>query len=283
MSPVHELSWNDFATPVWDQGQGQAVVFVHGVPDSAHTWAPLIAGLSARFRCIAPDLHGLGGSRAPRDFDLSLEGRATWLDGMLGALEAHGPPLGGPIDLVCHDFGGPTALAWAVKNPERVRRLVVMATCFHREWQWHKLGRLYRKPVLGAFAAMMQTAPGIGRRLFRSEMRRGSGGLSDAYIHETYGRITRDVAKHTVRLYRQTPSSLFEGWDSELYGLVEKRPTLAMWSDLDPYVPLEFGQKLADHGAELHRFDDVGHWMHIEAGDRVLALLERFLGPDADA
>lgn len=283
MSPEHDLAWRDFGTSVLDEGRGQPVVFLHGVPDSAHTWEPLIEGLSANFRCIAPDLHGLGRSRVPRDFDLSLGARAQWLEGLLGALEAQGAPVEGAIDLVCHDFGGPTALAWAVRNPERVRRLVVMATCFHREWRWHKLGRLYRKPVLGTFAAAMQTAPGVGLPLFRSEMRRGSRGLPDAYIRQTYERITRDVARQTVRLYRQTPSSCFEGWDTELYRLVEQRPTLALWSDHDPYVPLYFAERLAEHGAEVHRFDDVGHWMHIEAGERVIAILKRFLGPDLDA
>jgi pimeloyl-ACP methyl ester carboxylesterase len=283
MSPMRDLTWGEFGTSVVDEGQGTPVLFLHGVPDSAHTWSQLIAGLSQRFRCIAPDLHGLGASRAPREFDLSLDARARWLDGLLAALEADGPALEGPVDLVCHDFGGPTALAWAVRNPDRVRRLVIMATCFHREWQWHKLGRLYRKPVLGKLAAAMQTAPGIGPSLFRSEMRRGSRGLSDDYIREIYGRITRDVARQTVRLYRQTPSSCFEGWDSELYRLVDQRPTLAIWSSLDPYVPLEFAHKLAEHGAELCCFDDVGHWMHIEASERVLALLQRFLGPDPDA
>lgn len=273
MSPMLDVTWRDFATPVLDEGEGHPVLFLHGVPDSLHTWEPLISGLKASFRCVAPDLHGLGGSRAPRDFDLSLTARAEWLDGLLEELA-----LEGPVDLVCHDFGGPTALAWAVKNPERVRRLVVMATCFHREWRWHRLGRLYRTPILGKVAASMQTAPVIGFSLFRSEMRRGSKGLSEDYIRATYDRITRDVARQTIRLYRETPSSCFEDWDTELYRLVDQRPTLALWSELDPYVPLEFGERLAEHGAELRCFDDIGHWMHIEAAERVRELLGRFLG-----
>ncbi|MCZ7680911.1 MAG: alpha/beta fold hydrolase [Sandaracinaceae bacterium] len=199
------MTWGEgLSTPVIDVGDGPTIVFVHGVPDSGELWTPLVAELSGRFRCIAPDLHGLGGSRVPRDFDLSLESRASWLGGLLDAVRVEGE-----VDIVCHDFGGPTALAWAVQNPTRVRRLVIMATCFHREWEWHSLGRLYRTPILGDVAAALQTAPVVGWTLFRKEMQRGSRALSPEFIRATFDRITSDVVTHTLRLYRATPSECF--------------------------------------------------------------------------
>lgn len=274
---MSRVTWGEgLSTPVIDVGDGPTIVFVHGVPDSGELWTPLVAELSGRFRCIAPDLHGLGGSRVPRDFDLSLESRASWLGGLLDAVRVEGE-----VDIVCHDFGGPTALAWAVQNPTRVRRLVIMATCFHREWEWHSLGRLYRTPILGDVAAALQTAPVVGWTLFRKEMQRGSRALSPEFIRATFDRITSDVVTHTLRLYRATPSECFVGWDERLYELVKQRPTLALWSDHDPYVPLAFAERLASCGAKLHRFDDIGHWMQIEAADRVLGLLGEFLGEPA--
>lgn len=267
------VTWGGaLSTPVIDVGHGQPIVFVHGVPDSGELWTPLIEKLRDGFRCIAPDLHGLGRSQVPRDFELSLENRAMWLRGLLDAVGVDAP-----VDLVCHDFGGPTALAWAVENPTRVRRLVIMATCFHREWEWHSLGRLYRTPIVGNIAAALQTAPVIGWTLFRREMQRGSKGLPVELIRATFDRLTREAVAHTLRLYRATPSECFVGWDERLYALVKQRPTLALWSDHDPYVPLAFAERLVSCGATLHRFTDVGHWMQLEAADRVGDLLRAFL------
>lgn len=259
-------------TPVIDEGSGPPLVLVHGVPDSGAVWRRVIDRLGPGRRYIAPDLHGLGRGRAPQDFALTLESRAAWLDGVLTALAVDGP-----VDLVCHDFGGPTALAWAVLHPERVRRLIVMATCFHREWRWHALGRNYRRPILGELLMAIQKAPWLGYRLFVAEMRKGSRGLDDAYLRECYATAVAVDPDFIVRLYRETPASIFAGWDTRLYELVETRPTLCLWSDRDPYVPLEFADKLVVHGARIQRFTDVGHWMMIEAPERVAECFARFL------
>lgn len=260
-------------TPVLDEGDGPPIVFVHGVPDSSALWRPLIDRLGPGYRFIAPDLHGLGRGRAPRDFPLSLDSRAAWLDAVLAARGVEGP-----VDLVCHDFGGPTTLAWAVRNPERVRRMVLMATCFHREWRWHSLARGYRTPVVGELMMAFQNAPWIGYRLFVKEMLKGSPGLDEAFLRDCYANAKAGDPRFIVRIYRETPPEIFTDWDTQLYRLVEQRPTLCLWSDRDPYVPLEFAERLAGLGAELHRFDDVGHWMMIEAADRVADRVGRFLG-----
>ena len=70
-------------------------------------------------RCLTPDLPGFGRSEVPRDFDCSLDGWSAWVDDVVRALDVTTP-----IDLVVHDFGGLFGIAWAVRHPERVRRLV---------------------------------------------------------------------------------------------------------------------------------------------------------------
>jgi pimeloyl-ACP methyl ester carboxylesterase len=265
-------------TPVIDEGEGRTLLLVHGVPDSGAVWRPLMDRLGPGFRFIAPDLHGLGRGHAPREFSLSLENRAAWLEDLLDALEVDGP-----VDLVCHDFGGPTSLAWAVRNPDRVRSMTLMATCFHREWRWHSLGRGYRTPLLGELMMAFQNAPWLGYRLFVKEMRKGSADLDEAFLRECYANARAGDPRFIIRMYRETPPEIFEGWDTQLYALVEQRPTLCLWSDRDPYVPLEFAEHLVDLGAELHRFADVGHWMMIEATDRVADHVHGFLGAQARA
>ena len=48
---------------VWDTGprDGEALIFLHGFPESHRTWRHQIAHLSGRYRCIAPDQRGYRG------------------------------------------------------------------------------------------------------------------------------------------------------------------------------------------------------------------------------
>lgn len=51
-----------------DAGAGEkTLLLVHGNPVSGHVFAPLVERLSDRFRCVAPDLPGFGGSDKPPD------------------------------------------------------------------------------------------------------------------------------------------------------------------------------------------------------------------------
>jgi pimeloyl-ACP methyl ester carboxylesterase len=73
-----------------------------------------------------PDQIGFGFSeKPPREEAHTLDGHAADLTGLLRGLDVK------RITLVCHDWGGPTGLAFALSNPERIRALVVMST-----WAW---------------------------------------------------------------------------------------------------------------------------------------------------
>ena len=72
-------------------------VFVHGVPETPALWKPLIGNLT-RTDLLTPALPGFLTDR-PLGFDASMDEYAAWL---IGELEA----IGGPVDLVGHDWGG---------------------------------------------------------------------------------------------------------------------------------------------------------------------------------
>jgi len=117
-----------------DAGSGEAVVLVHGVPSSSFLYrkvAPLLA--ERGHRAIAFDFPGLGLAQRPDDFDYTWSGLAHWMGEAIAALEVE------RCHLVVHDIGGPIALEWAIRNPERVITLTVMNTLlnvasFRRPW-----------------------------------------------------------------------------------------------------------------------------------------------------
>lgn len=104
-------------------GDGPAVLLVHGIPGSSNAWAEVSRGLvEAGFRVLAPDLLGFGASDRPLDLDeLWVEAQASALAQVLEALEAT------PAIVVGHDYGAPTAVLLACREPSSVSSLVLAA------------------------------------------------------------------------------------------------------------------------------------------------------------
>jgi len=105
-------------------GEGQPLVFLHGNPTSSYLWRNVIPHLSDDYRCIAPDLIGMGDSaKLPESGQSSytfIDHRA-YLDGLLDHLD-----LGDNVTLVVHDWGSALGFDWAHRNPDRVTAIAYM-------------------------------------------------------------------------------------------------------------------------------------------------------------
>src|SRR5215469_9634770 len=213
-----------------DRGAGRPVLFLHGVPDTAEIWSDVITRLSTGYRCLAPDLPGFGRSIAPPKFDCSLQNRATFIDELVEAIG-----IAAPLDLVVHDHGGPYGLAWAVKHPEKVNRIVCINTFFQSEYRWHIWARIWRTPLLGELSMVMMNWP-----LFLWEIRRGSRKLTRKQISHAYAFRSQMMKQAILRLYRSSDSIIFAGWEDSLLQLTSRVPTLVLWGDHDPYIPRQF-------------------------------------------
>ncbi|RDI56026.1 alpha/beta fold hydrolase [Nocardia mexicana] len=116
---MRRVSGNGTELQIATAGTGPAVLLLHGFPHTWQLWRPVIEALAPRYRVIAPDLRGLGGSeRATSGFDganLARDAEAV--------LDALGEPT---ADVVAMDLGTPVAFLLAMQRPARVRRLVVM-------------------------------------------------------------------------------------------------------------------------------------------------------------
>lgn len=105
-------------------GEGEPVVLLHGNPASSYLWRNIIPHLSSSYRCIAPDLIGMGdSSKLPNSGPGSyrfVEHR-EYLDALLEALD-----LGDRVTLVVHDWGSGLGFDWANRNRERVCGIAYM-------------------------------------------------------------------------------------------------------------------------------------------------------------
>ena len=98
------------------QGQGEAVVLVHGLGSTANVWEPQVRALSDRFTLVRYDLEGAG--RSAYAGSLSIDG---WVDDLTAILDLHGFT---KARLVGHSLGTLILQHFAVKHPQRIRKLV---------------------------------------------------------------------------------------------------------------------------------------------------------------
>ena len=101
---------------------GEALIFLHGFPESHRTWRHQLVALSDRYRCIAPDQRGYRGSDKPEGVD------SYSADKLIADIFALADALGiERFTIVGHDWGG--AIAWGValaaQMNGRVRRAVI--------------------------------------------------------------------------------------------------------------------------------------------------------------
>jgi len=110
-----------------DEGAGDPVVLLHCNPTWGFLYRDFVGPLPRTgHRVIIPDMIGFGLSEKPAREDAhSLDGHIATLTALLRGLDLT------RITLVCHDWGGPTGLGFALSNLARVRALVLMST-----WAW---------------------------------------------------------------------------------------------------------------------------------------------------
>jgi haloalkane dehalogenase len=105
-------------------GEGDPIVFLHGNPTSSYLWRNVIPHLADRYRCIAPDLIGMGDSDKLPDSgpgSYRFVEHRHYLDGMLDALD-----LGDRVTLILHDWGSGLGFDWAHRNPDRIVGIAYM-------------------------------------------------------------------------------------------------------------------------------------------------------------
>jgi haloalkane dehalogenase len=106
-----------------DVGEGTPVVLLHGNPTSSFLWRDVIEVLRSRYRCIAPDLVGMGDSDRLPGSEYRFVDHRRHLEAFLDRLDP-----GSGIVLVLHDWGGALGFDWAVRHRDRVGGIAYMET-----------------------------------------------------------------------------------------------------------------------------------------------------------
>jgi pimeloyl-ACP methyl ester carboxylesterase len=260
-------------------GAGAPLLLVHGLMTSSYSFRYVLAGLSARFHVIVPDLPGAGRSQAPSHEPLGAGALAEWIGDFQAALDIRG------CAAVGNSLGGYLCMRRALAEPSSFSRLVnIHSPAF-------PIARL-RALRFGL------SIPGMQRAL-RWWVRRNPERWAHRNVHyydETlksleeareYGAplSTEEGARAFVGYLHDTMApSGFAEFARSLTALADAKqpfpvPLLLLYSRQDPLVPPANGERLMRliAGAKTAWLDGSSHFAHVDSPERVVPLLLDFL------
>ena len=261
---------NGFEMYYEDQGQGPAVLFVHGFPLDHTLWTQQIEALSDDYRVIAVDLRGHGQSEAtPGPYSMAT--LADDLHGLLQALEVE------RATLAALSMGGYVLMAFWRAYPQSVRALVLTDT---RAGADTPEGRQKREETV---------------RQVRAE---GTEDVVEGMLPRLLSRTTmRDKPEVVAHTREMMARASVEGVIGALQGMAARPdstptlktisvPTLIVVGEQDVITPPDTAQAMQDAiltggrttQVKLVQVPDVGHMAPIEAPETYNQLLRGFLG-----
>ncbi|MCB1900906.1 alpha/beta fold hydrolase [Cognatazoarcus halotolerans] len=256
-----------------DAGSGaETVVMLHGSGPGASGWAnfnrnvePLV---SAGYRVILMDCPGWSKSDPIVCTGSRSELNARALKGLLDAIGLD------KVHIIGNSMGGHSAVAFALFNPARVGKLVLMGGGTGGPSQFvpmptegiKLLQGLYREPTIEALKKMMS--------VFVFDSSSLTEELYQARLDNMMSR--RDHLENFVKSLAANPKQ-FTDYGPRL-GEISAQ-TLVIWGRDDRFVPMDIGLRLlwGMPNAELHIFNRCGHWAQWEHADKFNRMVLDFL------
>lgn len=257
------------------------VLLPHGYPCSSFQYRAFMPMLADRWRLVAPDYPGFGYSATPdrKHFRYDFAGYADFLDRFASALGLT------RYALYLHDYGSQIGLRHAIARPDRIAALIIQNGDIYEDALGPKYETIKRYWADPSRENRAKLEGAVNEEGFRSE-----------FVGEVDDEVARRVPPDLWKLHwplmndpvrRDVAVRLMEGLEENLTWfpryqayLRENRPAaLIVWGPKDGYMPAEaaraYLRDLPD--AELHLFDDAGHWLLETHLDAAVPLARGFL------
>lgn len=267
----------DLSTGVPGDAAAELVLFLHGFPQTRHTWrAEMRAVANAGYRACALDQRGYSPGARPGDVDSYRIERLV--DDVLGVADALGARR---FHLVGHDWGGQIAWVTAARHADRVASLAVLS-----------------RPHPAAFAralkddAAQASRSGHHRSFQRPEATDellADGAASLRSVYERSGVPAADAEVYLATLGERSALDAAINWYRAVRGsslgaaeiAPVTMPTLYVWGDADSTVGRAAAEATAESVDGQYRFvelAEVGHFITDQAPAAFAPLLLEHLG-----
>ena len=256
-----------------EPAEGVPVVLLHGFPDNLHLYDRLLPHLAGRVPVVRFDFLGWGRSDKPAGYPYTATNQTGDLAAVVDAVADR-------VTLVAHDASGPPAIDWALDNPDRVARLVLLNTYYHWTFGLRRPPAiaLYSTPLVRNVArAVVRRRPDLDRRLYAWQV----------------GAFVRDQA-FVSQLYADFPAARPAFWrlNDDLLGTVLNRrgrigelrrfqpPVQVIFGARDRYLNARVARRFAalfPH-SELHLLPNAGHYVQVDEPAAVAGLVRGYGG-----
>jgi pimeloyl-ACP methyl ester carboxylesterase len=263
-----------------DQGQGPTLLLIHGFSASLHTWEPWVERLATGderindYRVISIDLPGHGLTRAPEDYEASIDAFRDVVAEFVQSQNLQSFALAGS------SMGGNVAWEYALAHPEQVEALILVDASGWEETRADYANdppvfKLLRNPVLGPLMRDLDST-----RLIRGglEASFGDPALVDDAMVDRYAELARAPGHREILL------QMTLGFRSRNFATPERlaplqMPVLVLSGDQDHIVPVDHARQFnsAIAGSELILFEGIGHIPQEEAADASAMAVHEFL------
>ena len=243
-----------------DEGQGEPLIFLHGLGISRQDWSSQVEHFRQHFRVIAPDFRGHGESEKP-DAEYSISIHAADIVALmdtLGLESAH---------VVGLSMGGMVAFQLAVDAPDRLRTMTIVNsgpalpndTFAAKKMLWMRL-------LLIRLFGMKRFGKKVAENMFASEGH-------DQLIQS----LADQIASNPKKIYLRNLKSLF-GWGVLPQLAMIETPTLMLAGDQD-YSPVAIKQVIVDamQNAKLVVIKNSGHGTPMEKPEETNTAIEAFI------
>jgi pimeloyl-ACP methyl ester carboxylesterase len=261
-----------------EEGVGEPLLLVHGFPTASWDWAAVWAGLTARFRVLAPDLIGFGFSAKPRSYGYSILDQADLCAGLLaerGIAEAH---------VLAHDYGDSVAQELLARSNEGAGGLALRSVCFLNGGLFPETHRprLVQRLLIGPLGPIVSRL--VGRRAFERSFGAifGPGTKPSADELTAFWRLIEEAdgrgVMHKLIRYMAERRSHRERWVGALQGA--RVPLRLVDGALDPVSGAHMAARYRElvPEADVVLLPDIGHYPQVEAPDAVLEAYRAFVG-----
>ncbi|HOP78987.1 MAG TPA: alpha/beta hydrolase [Armatimonadota bacterium] len=254
-----------------DQGQGQPIVFLHGIGATSYSWRKIAALLSHSYRTICFDLMGFGRSDKPKNEQYTFKRQSELIIGAIRELGLIRPVLIG------HSLGGGVCLSVIRElgdNQDELSGLVLIdSACYPQKLPL--CVKAFRIPVIPELVIKLLPERWGVVLISRSMYKNGI----EPDTAEEYARAlhSRDAQAALIATGRQIfPPDLPDFIAS--YSRI-RVPTLILWGEHDRIIPQPLGRRLASDikTAIFHQLPNCGHCPHEEKPDAVAEAINRFL------
>jgi pimeloyl-ACP methyl ester carboxylesterase len=253
-----------------DEGKGPAIVALHGIADSLHTWDEWAKEMTSRYRIVRMDIPGFGLTGPVKDGVYSKEMFIGFLDKFLTELKIEN------CILVGNSLGGAIAWNYALQFPQKVNQLILIDPAgYPMEIPWPL--NLAETPGVRHVARLITP-----RWIFQMSINQvfaDSSKVTSETVDRFYELALRPgnreaLVKIMAALTKLNHDPAFSKSITNI-----SVPTLLMWGKKDIWIPVSHVSKWKQdvHDIQTILYENAGHVPHLEIPGRVATDMHQWI------